>query len=85
MSALPSGPAGGDFKSIIIITVIIIFKARCGSPMSHTGRSDIDFSGNSGLFAETASSHTTCLSFSGRFSGLIFDLWDVPLKAARSV
>lgn len=81
---LPSGPAGGDFKSIII-AVIIIFKARLGSPMSHAGRSNIDFSGDSGLFAETASLHTTCLSFWGRFSGLIFDLWDVPLKAARSV
>lgn len=60
MSALPSGPGGGDFKCIII-TIIMIFKARLGSPRSHARRPDIDFPGNSGLFAETASP-PVCLS-----------------------
>lgn len=84
MSALPSGPGRGDFK-FIIITIIMIFKARLGSPVSHARRSDIDFPGNPGLFAEPASLLHHLFVFLGRFPGLIFDLWDVPLKTGRSV
>lgn len=64
---VPSGPPRGDFKFLIIVIVMIIsFKASHDSPLSHAGQHFVDFLRNPGLFADITDAHHHLLGVRGQ-------------------